>query len=78
MGSENNLRAILNRLKDEGGNLESILPTIELIRAEKARRSLFEFSKNSKRDYKAGWVHEEICKQLQKFYDDCKAGLRPR
>lgn len=42
------------------------------------RRYLLEFTKSTDPRYKAGWVHEEICRLLEQFSRDVAAGLAPR
>lgn len=50
----------------------------ELARRELSRRKLIEFVKMFHPRYKAGWVHYDICKRLEKFAADVDAGLSPR
>jgi hypothetical protein len=50
----------------------------ELIRREQARRRLVYFTTTMKPDYTPGWVHQDICRRLEKFMRDCEAGLSPR
>lgn len=50
----------------------------ELARRELARRRLIEFVKQFHPRYKAGWVHHDICRRLEKFSADVEAGLSPR
>jgi len=50
----------------------------ELARRELARRKLIEFVKQFHPRYKAGWVHHDICRRLEKFMRDVEAGLSPR
>lgn len=52
--------------------------TIELARRTLARRRLIEFIKQFHPRYKAGWVHYDICRRLEKFAADVEAGLSPR
>lgn len=50
----------------------------ELARRELARRKLIEFVQQFHPRYKAGWVHHDICRRLEKFAADVDAGLSPR
>lgn len=43
-----------------------------------ARRRLLPFVQRMNDRYEAGWVHEDICRRLEKFSDDVAAGLSPR
>jgi hypothetical protein len=50
----------------------------ELAQRELSRRRLIEFIKEFHPRYKAGWVHHDICKRLEKFLEDVAAGKSPR
>lgn len=52
--------------------------TQELARRELAKRRLIEFVKQFHPRYKAGWVHQDICRRLEKFSDDVAAEKSPR
>ncbi len=43
-----------------------------------AKRKLIQFIKRFHKDYKAGWVHYDICRRLEKFMRDVEKGLNPR
>lgn len=43
-----------------------------------ARRRLLEFTKKINPRYQAGWVHEDICRRLEKFSQDVEEGKSPR
>lgn len=43
-----------------------------------ARRRLIHFIKRLDGKYMAGWVHEDICKRLERFSDEVAKGLSPR
>lgn len=43
-----------------------------------SRRRLLPFVQRMNDRYTAGWVHEDICRRLEKFSDDVEAGLSPR
>lgn len=43
-----------------------------------SRRSLLPFVQRLNPLYLAGWVHEDICRRLEKFSDDVAKGLSPR
>ena len=42
------------------------------------RRSLLHFVQRFKPDYKAGWVHADICRRLERFMKDVEEGKSPR
>ena len=50
----------------------------ELMERQLAKVSLVEFIKRFNPTYKAGWVHEDICRRLAKFMKAIEAGLSPR
>ena len=43
-----------------------------------SRRKLLPFIQRLNPKYMAGWVHEDICRRLERFSDDVAAGLSPR
>ena len=43
-----------------------------------ARRRLLPFIKRFRPKYDAGWVHQDICRRLEKFVADVEAGKEPR
>jgi predicted phage terminase large subunit-like protein len=43
-----------------------------------SRRRLLPFIQRMNPKYMAGWVHEDICRRLERFSDDIAAGLSPR
>lgn len=43
-----------------------------------SRRRLLPFTQRINPRYLAGWVHEDICRRLEKFSDDVAKGLSPR
>lgn len=45
---------------------------------EKAKSDLLHFILWTKPDYKAGWFHHEICRELDQFLEDVVAGKAPR
>lgn len=45
---------------------------------ELARRRLLHFTKVTHGSYDAGWVHEDICRRLEKFSKDVADGKSPR
>ena len=51
---------------------------LELARRELARRKLLPFIKKFKKTYDAGWVHEHICNQLEKFVKRIENQESPR
>ena len=50
----------------------------ELVRREMARRRLIFFIKRMFPEYKAGWVHNDICRRLEQFVKDVEDGKSPR
>ena len=50
----------------------------ELARREMSRRRLIFFIRQMFPQYKAGWVHNDICRRLEKFMEDVAAGRSPR
>lgn len=65
-------------LESLGPQIISDPATIELARRELARRKLIEFIKRFKPAYRAGWVHSDICRRLEKFSADVAAERSPR
>lgn len=51
---------------------------IELASRVLARRRLLHFIKRLDSKYLAGWVHEDICKRLERFSDEVAKGMSPR
>lgn len=51
---------------------------LELASRELARRSLLHFTERNVKDYMPGWVHEDICRRLEKFMADIEAKKSPR
>lgn len=54
------------------------LPTIKEIRIAKARKGLSYFTLHTKPDYLLGWVHKEICDELDRFLQDVADKKSPR
>lgn len=52
--------------------------TKELAQRELSRRRLIEFIQEFHPRYKAGWVHHDICRRLEKFSQDVEEGRSPR
>lgn len=50
----------------------------ELAGRELARRRLLRYIERFQPGYMAGWVHEDICRRLEKFVEDVEKGLSPR
>jgi predicted phage terminase large subunit-like protein len=51
---------------------------VELASRLLSRRRLLPFIQRINPRYLAGWVHEDICRRLEKFSDDVAKGLSPR
>lgn len=50
----------------------------ELARRELARRALLQYILQFNPGYLPGWVHEDICRRLERFLEDVRAGKDPR
>ena len=50
----------------------------ELAHRVLARRRLLEFTRKINTRYQAGWVHDDICRRLEKFSQDVAEGRSPR
>ena len=50
----------------------------EIARREMARRRLVYFTTSMQADYSPGWVHQDICRRLEKFMRDVEEGKSPR
>ena len=50
----------------------------EMAARELARRRLLPFIKTNNPGYQPGWVHADICRRLEKFYQDVKDKKSPR
>lgn len=50
----------------------------ELASRERARRKIIPYIKRFDPEYEAGWLHYDICRRLEKFYDDVMAKRAPR
>ncbi len=51
---------------------------LELQRREMARRRLVYFTTTFIPNYRPGWVHQDICRRLERFMRQVEAGLSPR
>lgn len=50
----------------------------ELARRELARRRLIQFTRQTHPEYEPGWVHDDICKRLERFSQQVIERKRPR
>ena len=50
----------------------------ELASRQLAKRRLLPFIQRVNDRYSAGWVHEDICRRLERFSDEVEKGLSPR
>lgn len=50
----------------------------ELARRELARRRLIYYVTSLQKNYKPGWVHQDICRRLERFVAQVEAGQSPR
>lgn len=50
----------------------------ELASRQLSKRRLLPFVQRMNPKYSAGWVHEDICRRLERFSDDVAKGLSPR
>lgn len=53
-------------------------PYAELAQRELCRRKLLPFIQRFRPKYDAGWVHEDICRRLERFVEQVEQGLSPR
>jgi len=53
-------------------------PTVELASRELCRRKLLPFIQRFRPKYTAGWVHEDICRRIERFVEQVEQGLEPR
>ncbi len=53
-------------------------PLAEMAARTLARRRLLQFIKRFRPKYLAGWVHEDICRRLERFVEDVEQGKEPR
>lgn len=53
-------------------------PQVELAQRMLCRRRLMPFIKRFRPKYLAGWVHEDICRRLERFVKEVEAGNSPR
>lgn len=64
--------------KTKNSEFNAELVRKELIRREMARRSLCFFTEQTLPGYQAGWVHQDICKRLERFSAQVVAKQSPR
>jgi predicted phage terminase large subunit-like protein len=68
-----------NALKTSSGARRPPLPSLEEIRAEKARRRLHEFILATYPSvYESGWFHKDVCARLDRFLAAVRAKQSPR
>lgn len=53
-------------------------PYAELAQRELCRRKLLPFIQRFRPKYEAGWVHEDVCRRLERFVEQIEQGLSPR
>lgn len=53
-------------------------PAVELASRELCRRKLLPFIQRFRPKYTAGWVHEDICRRIERFVEQVEQGLEPR
>ena len=53
-------------------------PMVELAARELCRRKLLPFIQRFRPKYMAGWVHEDICRRIERFVKQVEQGLSPR
>lgn len=53
-------------------------PEVELATRELCRRKLLPFIQRFRPKYTAGWVHEDICRRIERFVEQVEQGLEPR
>lgn len=55
-----------------------VLELVKELRLREARESFFAYRKLTNPKLKLGWWQEEVCNELQQFYDDLTANKRPQ
>jgi predicted phage terminase large subunit-like protein len=64
---------------DPGDPVDFNTPSVQELAARTlARRKLLHFIKRFRPKYMAGWVHEDICRRLERFMRDVELGKEPR
>ena len=53
-------------------------PMVEFASRELCRRKLLPFIQRFRPKYNAGWVHEDICRRIERFMQQVEEGLSPR
>lgn len=53
-------------------------PMVELAQRELCRRKILPFIQRFRPKYTAGWVHEDICRRIERFVEQVEQGLSPR
>ena len=53
-------------------------PYAELAQRELCRRKILPFIQRFRPKYTAGWVHEDICRRVERFVEQVEQGLSPR
>lgn len=53
-------------------------PYAEIAQRELCRRKLLPFIQRFRPKYQAGWVHEDICRRIERFVEQVEQGLSPR
>ncbi len=69
---------LLPKLETISEVVEVDAATREIARRVLQKRRLVEFAKEFHPKYKPGWVHVDICRRLEKFSEDVRAGKSPR
>lgn len=72
------VRLLVERKAVEAPATNDELVRREFARREMARRRLLYFTTAMMQDYKAGWVHQDICRRLERFVQQVEAGRSPR
>lgn len=62
----------------DGILIPNSIETLELAERILAQRSMLAFVQRFKADYQAGWVHQDICRRLERFMRDVEAKKSPR
>lgn len=72
------IRLLVEARADRAPESNEELINREMARRELARRRLIYFTTTFQPNYKPGWVHQDVCRRLEKFVRDVEAGLSPR
>lgn len=76
--SEEQVRLLVTPKTNRAPKTNEELVKRELQRRDLARRRLIAFTKAFHPDYKPGWVHQDLCRRLERFIRQVEEGASPR